>query len=97
MTLQPLCRGGGQPLHKSIKDTALFPSMLVQMSSIGEESGSLDSLLERSASYFEDQVEEAVESLTSLLEPAIIVVIGTIVGGLVIAMYLPIFQLGSII
>jgi type IV pilus assembly protein PilC len=53
--------------------------------------------LERSASYFEDQVEEAVESLTSLLEPAIIVVIGTIVGGLVIAMYLPIFQLGSII
>jgi type IV pilus assembly protein PilC len=71
--------------------------MLVQMSSIGEESGSLDSLLERSASYFEDQVEEAVESLTSLLEPAIIVVIGTIVGGLVIAMYLPIFQLGSII
>jgi type IV pilus assembly protein PilC len=96
MTLQPLCRGG-QPLHKSIKDTALFPSMLVQMSSIGEESGSLDSLLERSASYFEDQVEEAVESLTSLLEPAIIVVIGTIVGGLVIAMYLPIFQLGSII
>lgn len=67
------------------------------MSSIGEESGSLDSLLERSASYFEDQVEEAVESLTSLLEPAIIVVIGTIVGGLVIAMYLPIFQLGSII
>ncbi len=88
---------GGQPLHKSIKDTALFPSMLVQMSSIGEESGSLDSLLERSASYFEDQVEEAVESLTSLLEPAIIVVIGTIVGGLVIAMYLPIFQLGSII
>ena len=67
------------------------------MSSIGEESGSLDSLLERSASYFEDQVEEAVESLTSLLEPAIIVVIGTIVGSLVIAMYLPIFQLGSII
>lgn len=87
----------GQPLHKSIKDTALFPSMLVQMSSIGEESGSLDSPLERSASYFEDQVEEAVERLTSLLEPAIIVVIGTIVGGLVIAMYLPIFQLGSII
>lgn len=67
------------------------------MSSIGEESGSLDSLLEHSASYFEDQVEEAVESLTSLLEPAIIVVIGTIVGSLVIAMYLPIFQLGSII
>ncbi len=88
---------GGQPLHQSIKEAALFPTMLVQMSSIGEESGSLDTLLERSAAYFEDQVEEAVESLTSLLEPAIIVVIGTIVGGLVIAMYLPIFQLGSII
>ena len=87
----------GQPLHSAISDTALFPNMISQMASIGEESGSLDAMLERSASHFEAEVDDAVDSLTSLLEPAIIVVIGILVGGLVIAMYLPIFQLGSVI
>ncbi|MDO7565085.1 MAG: type II secretion system F family protein, partial [OM182 bacterium] len=87
----------GQPLHSAISDTALFPNMISQMASIGEESGTLDVMLERSASHFEAEVDGAVDSLTSLLEPAIIVVIGILVGGLVIAMYLPIFQLGSVI
>lgn len=87
----------GQPLHSAISDTALFPNMISQMASIGEESGTLDVMLERSASHFEAEVDDAVDSLTSLLEPAIIVVIGILVGGLVIAMYLPIFQLGSVI
>ena len=87
----------GQPLHSAISSTELFPSMISQMASIGEESGALEAMLERSASHFEAEVDDAVDSLTSLLEPAIIVVIGILVGGLVIAMYLPIFQLGSVI
>jgi len=87
----------GQPLHSAISGTELFPSMISQMASIGEESGALEAMLERSASHFEAKVDDAVDSLTSLLEPAIIVVIGILVGGLVIAMYLPIFQLGSVI
>ena len=87
----------GQPLHSAISGTELFPSMISQMASIGEESGALEAMLERSASHFEAEVDDAVDSLTSLLEPAIIVVIGILVGGLVIAMYLPIFQLGSVI
>lgn len=87
----------GQPLHSAISNTELFPSMISQMASIGEESGALEAMLERSASHFEAEVDDAVDSLTSLLEPAIIVVIGILVGGLVIAMYLPIFQLGSVI
>ena len=87
----------GQPLHSAISSTELFPTMISQMASIGEESGSLEAMLERSASHFEAEVDDAVDSLTSLLEPAIIVVIGILVGGLVIAMYLPIFQLGSVI
>ena len=87
----------GQPLHSAMSGTELFPSMISQMASIGEESGALEAMLERSASHFEAEVDDAVDSLTSLLEPAIIVVIGILVGGLVIAMYLPIFQLGSVI
>lgn len=87
----------GQPLHSAISSTELFPRMISQMASIGEESGALEAMLERSASHFEAEVDDAVDSLTSLLEPAIIVVIGILVGGLVIAMYLPIFQLGSVI
>mgnify|MGYP000082510014 FL=1 len=87
----------GQPLHSAISSTELFPTMISQMASIGEESGSLEAMLERSASHFEAEVDDAVDSLTSLLEPAIIVVIGILVGGLVVAMYLPIFQLGSVI
>jgi len=87
----------GQSLHSAISSTGLFPTMISQMASIGEESGSLEAMLERSATHFEAEVDDAVDSLTSLLEPAIIVVIGVLVGGLVIAMYLPIFQLGSVI
>ena len=87
----------GQSLHSAISSTELFPTMISQMASIGEESGSLETMLERCATHFETEVDDAVDSLTSLLEPAIIVVIGILVGGLVIAMYLPIFQLGSVI
>jgi type IV pilus assembly protein PilC len=87
----------GQTLYSSIKFTNLFPSMLLQMVSIGEESGSLDDMLDKVASHYEEAVDNAVDTLTSLLEPLIMSVLGILVGGLMIAMYLPIFMLGSAI
>ncbi|EGK13499.1 type IV pilus biogenesis protein PilC [Psychrobacter sp. 1501(2011)] len=74
----------------------LFPTLAIQMVSIGEESGSLDDMLDKVAVYYENEVDNAVDGLTSLMEPIIMVVLGLLVGGLVIAMYLPIFQLGSV-
>ena len=74
----------------------LFPTLVIQMVSIGEESGSLDDMLDKVAVYYENEVDNAVDGLTSLMEPIIMVVLGLLVGGLVIAMYLPIFQLGSV-
>ncbi|MBB5188093.1 type IV pilus assembly protein PilC [Zhongshania antarctica] len=87
----------GQTLYSSIKFTNLFPSMLLQMVSIGEESGSLDDMLDKVANHYEDAVDNAVDTLTSLLEPFIMSILGVMVGGLMIAMYLPIFMLGSAI
>ncbi|MBW2940196.1 type II secretion system F family protein [Zhongshania sp. CAU 1632] len=85
----------GQTLYSSIKFTNLFPSMLLQMVSIGEESGSLDDMLDKVATHYEEAVDNAVDTLTSLLEPFIMSILGVLVGGLMIAMYLPIFMLGS--
>lgn len=85
----------GQTLYSSIKFTNLFPNMLLQMVSIGEESGSLDEMLDKVATHYEEAVDNAVDTLTSLLEPLIMSVLGVLVGGLMIAMYLPIFMLGS--
>ena len=85
----------GQTLYSSIKFTNLFPSMLLQMVSIGEESGSLDDMLDKVATHYEQAVDNAVDTLTSLLEPFIMSILGVLVGGLMIAMYLPIFMLGS--
>ena len=73
------------------------PNMVVQMVAIGEESGSLDEMLAKVADFYEDDVDNLVEGLSSLLEPLIMAVLGVIVGGLVIAMYLPIFQMGSVV
>ena len=75
----------------------VFPNMVTQMVSIGEESGSLDQMLGKVADFYEQEVDEAVDSLSSLMEPLIMVVLGVIIGGLVIAMYLPIFKLGSVV
>lgn len=75
----------------------LFPTLAVQMVSIGEHSGCLDEMLDKVTVYYENEVDNAVEGLTSLMEPVIMVVLGLLIGGLVIAMYLPIFQLGSVI
>lgn len=87
----------GQQLNTSIKATAMFPSMLTQMVAIGEESGALDEMLEKVAVHYEAAVDNMVDGLTALLEPMIMAVLGVLVGGLMIAMYLPIFMLGSVI
>lgn len=87
----------GQTLYSSIRFTNLFPTMLLQMVSIGEESGSLDEMLDKVAAHYEEAVDNAVDTLTALLEPFIMSILGVLVGGLMIAMYLPIFMLGSAI
>ncbi|WP_183327536.1 type II secretion system F family protein [Halomonas cerina] len=86
----------GQQLHFSMRLTEKFPALAVQMVGIGEEAGSLDAMLNRVADYYEEEVDNKVDTLTSLLEPLIIVVLGVLVGGLVVSMYLPIFELGSV-
>lgn len=87
----------GQQLQLAMRQTNLFPNMVVQMVAIGEESGSLDAMLGKVADFYEEEVDNAVDSLSSLLEPLIMVVLGVLIGGLIIAMYLPIFKLGSVI
>ena len=85
----------GMQLNHSMANSGLFPSMAIQMTAIGEESGMLEQMLEKVANHYENDVDNQVDSLTSLMEPSIMVVLGGIVGALVIAMYLPVFQLGS--
>lgn len=87
----------GQSLKNAVNMTGLFPPMATQMIAIGEEAGSLDMMLDKIANYYEEEVDNAVDNLSSLIEPMIMAVLGILVGGLVIAMYLPIFQLGSVI
>lgn len=87
----------GMQLNFSMRTTGTFPSMAVQMTAIGEESGALDEMLSKVASFYEEEVDNMVDGLTSLMEPIIMAVLGVLVGGLIIAMYLPIFQLGSVV
>ena len=85
----------GQSLQLAMKQRNLFPNMVIQMVSIGEESGALDDMLNKVANFYEEQVDNAVDAMSSLMEPLIMVVLGTLVGGLVVAMYLPIFKMGT--
>lgn len=87
----------GTQLNVSMRTTGVFPSLAIQMTAIGEESGALDDMLDKVAGFYEVEVDNMVDSLTSLLEPIIMSVLGVLVGGLVIAMYLPIFQLGDVV
>ncbi|GFM69990.1 type II secretion system protein F [Pseudomonas cichorii] len=87
----------GMQLNFSMRSVSVFPSLAIQMTAIGEESGALDSMLDKVATYYEDEVDNMVDSLTSLMEPMIMAVLGIIVGGLVLAMYLPIFKLGNVV
>jgi len=86
---------GGTALTVAMQNANVFPSMVLQMCSIGEETGALDSMLSKVADFFEAEVDDAVEALSSLMEPMIMVVLGTLIGGMVIAMYLPIFKMGQ--
>ena len=87
----------GTSLTVSMQNTGVFPNMVLQMVAIGEESGALDSMLSKVADFFEAEVDDAVDALASLMEPIIMVVLGTLIGGLVVAMYLPIFKMGEAI
>lgn len=87
----------GIQLNTALKARAIFPTLLIQMAAIGEESGALDAMLDKVAVYYEEAVDNMVDSLTSLLEPIIMSVLGVLVGGLMIAMYLPIFQIGQVV
>ena len=88
---------GGTSLYQSIRSTGLFPTMLLQMISIGEQSGALDEMLGKVADQYETLVDDAVDNLSSLMEPLVMSILGVLIGGLMIAMYLPIFMLGSVI
>lgn len=87
----------GQQLQFAIRSTNLFPSMVIQMIGIGEEAGSLEDMLDKTATYYENEVDNAVDGLTSLMEPMIMAFLGVIIGGLVVAMYLPIFKMGDVV
>jgi type IV pilus assembly protein PilC len=87
----------GSALTTSMQATGVFPVMVLQMCAIGEESGSLDAMLGKAAEFYEDEVDEAVKGLSSLMEPFIIVILGVLIGGIVVSMYLPIFKLGQVV
>ncbi len=87
----------GQRLQQAMENTDLFPNMVIQMIAVGEESGSLDEMSSKVADFYEEDVDNAVDNLSSLLEPMIMAILGVLVGGLVVAMYLPIFKMGSVI
>ena len=87
----------GQRLQHAMENTNLFPNMVIQMIAVGEESGSLDDMSAKVADFYEEDVDNAVDNLSSLLEPMIMSILGVLVGGLVVAMYLPIFKMGAVI
>jgi type IV pilus assembly protein PilC len=87
----------GSSLTSSMQTTGVFPTMVLQMCAIGEESGSIDHMLGKAAEFYEDEVDEAVKGLSSLIEPFIIVILGVLIGGIVVSMYLPIFKLGAVV
>jgi type IV pilus assembly protein PilC len=87
----------GTSLTVAMQNANVFPNMVTQMVSIGEESGALDAMLGKVADFYEEEVDEAVKALSSLMEPMIMVILGVLIGGLVVAMYLPIFKLGSVV
>ena len=87
----------GTQLQASMRDTGLFPNMVVQMVAIGEESGAIDTMLGKVADWYEQEVDDAVEALTSLLEPMIMAFLGVVIGGIVVGMYLPIFKMGAVV
>jgi len=88
---------GGIQMFSAMRSTGVFPDMVIQMIAIGEESGSVDVMLSKVATIYEAQVDDLVAGLTSLLEPLIMAVLGVVIGGLIVAMYLPIFHMGNVV
>ena len=84
-------------MYVAMRATQVFPDMVTQMIAIGEESGSVDEMLSKIATIYEAEVDDMVDGLTSLLEPMIMAVLGVVIGGLIVAMYLPIFQMGNVV
>ena len=87
----------GVSLTVALQNTGVFPNMVLQMVSIGEESGALDNMLGKVADFYEGEVDDMVDALSSLMEPIIMSVLGVVIGGLIVAMYLPIFKMGSVV
>jgi type IV pilus assembly protein PilC len=87
----------GSSLTVAMQNANIFPNMVIQMIAIGEESGQLDAMSGKVADFFEAEVDDAVESLSSLMEPMIMVILGVVIGGIIVAMYLPIFKLGAVV
>ena len=87
----------GQSLQLAMKQRNLFPNMVIQMVAIGEESGALDDMLNKVADFYEEQVDMAVDAMSSLMEPIIMVILGVLIGGLVVAMYMPIFKMAAVV
>ncbi len=87
----------GTQLQVTMRESGLFPNMVVQMVAIGEESGAIDTMLGKVADWYEQEVDDAVEALTSLLEPMIMAFLGVVIGGIVVGMYLPIFKMGAVV
>ena len=87
----------GQQMHMAMRAVKVFPNMVVQMTSIGEESGALDDMLGKAADYYEEEVDNAVDNLTAMIEPAIMIFLGVVIGGMIVAMYLPIFEMGKVV
>ncbi|PYM68535.1 MAG: pilus assembly protein PilC, partial [Candidatus Rokuibacteriota bacterium] len=87
----------GKTLAEPLKASGVFPPMVIQMISVGEQTGALDAMLSKIADFYDDEVDVAVSSMTALLEPIMIVVLGVLIGGLVVAMYLPIFKLVTLV
>ena len=89
--------GEGKTIAEPLKASGVFPPMVMQMISVGEQTGALDEMLEKIATFYDDEVDTAVDTLTAIIEPVMIVVMGTMVGGMVVAMYLPMFKLVSVV
>ena len=87
----------GSALTTAMQSTGVFPNMVLQMTAIGEEAGSLDHMLSKAAEFYEEEVDDMVKGLSSLMEPFIIVILGVLIGGIVVSMYLPIFKLGAVV
>ena len=87
----------GRPIAEPLEESGVFPNMVVQMINVGESVGALDTMLEKIADFYDEEVDQAVENLTAMIEPFMMVFLGGMIGGIVVAMYLPIFQMGSVV